>query len=160
MATPSIQAIDALRNTANRLENGAEYKWTHMGSCNCGHLAQTITTLPKSKIHAYALEKEGDWKEKSIDFCAQSGYPIDHIISAILEIGFTTDDIRHLERLSSPRILKRIPKTYRPLNHKDRDAVILYLKTWADMLEEQIPPVMETAEVKEPLKPILDAELV
>lgn len=30
MATPSIQAIDALRNTANRLENGAEYKWTHM----------------------------------------------------------------------------------------------------------------------------------
>ncbi len=160
MATPSKQVIEALRNTAERLKNGAEYKWTHMGSCNCGHLAQTITTLPKSKIHAYALEKEGDWKEKSIDFCPQSGYPIDHIISAILEIGFTTDDIRHLERLSSPRILKRIPKSLRPLNHKDRDAVIVYLNTWADMLEEQIPPIVDTVEAEEPLIPLLETELV
>lgn len=160
MATPSIQVIEALRNTADRLKNGAEYKWTHMGSCNCGHLAQTITTLPKSKIHAYALEKEGDWKEKSIDFCPQSGYPIDHIISAILEIGFTTDDIRHLERLSSPRILKRIPKTLRPLNHKDRESVVLYLNAWVSMLEEQIPPVADEAHVTEPLMSLVDAELV
>ncbi|MGH1363880.1 MAG: hypothetical protein ACRBF0_10010 [Calditrichia bacterium] len=160
MAIPTSNAINALRETAIRLSGGAEYKWTHMGSCNCGHLVQTITSLPKSKIHAYALEKEGAWKEKSIDYCPQSGYPIDHIIGAILELGFTTDDIRHLERLSSARILKRIGKEHRPLNYKSREHVILYLNAWADFLEEQLPPAADPVLQQNPIVPIPEAELV
>ena len=34
---------EALRVTAKRISSGDRYKWTHMGACNCGHLAQTIT---------------------------------------------------------------------------------------------------------------------
>ena len=53
MATPSLKIIDALRNTANQLENGNRYEWGHMGSCNCGNLAQTITTFTRAEIQKY-----------------------------------------------------------------------------------------------------------
>ena len=57
--------IAALRSTARRLEGGARYRWTHMGSCNCGHLAQTLTRLPREEIHRLALERAGDWGEQA-----------------------------------------------------------------------------------------------
>ena len=47
MARPSRRLIDALRATARRLEDGARYEWGHMGRCNCGHLAQTLTTYTR-----------------------------------------------------------------------------------------------------------------
>ena len=41
----------ALRATADRLAApDARYEWGHMGGCNCGHLAQTVTTLSRAEI--------------------------------------------------------------------------------------------------------------
>ncbi|WP_342039360.1 hypothetical protein [Pontibacter indicus] len=51
MARSSAQLVAAIRQTADRLAKGAIYQWGHMGSCNCGHLAQTITQLDKGHIH-------------------------------------------------------------------------------------------------------------
>ncbi|MCS6906145.1 MAG: hypothetical protein RML72_10390 [Bacteroidia bacterium] len=136
MAKPSIEVIAALRQTAARLSNGATYAWSHMGTCNCGHLAQTLTSLSAAAIHQKALEKTGDWAEHIQAYCPQSGYAIDHIIDIMLETGFTHTDLIHLERLSDKAILERIPQHLRPLNYKKRENVILYLNTWADMLEE------------------------
>ena len=43
MAAPHPGLIDALRETAERLRKGSDYKWANFGLCNCGHLAQTVT---------------------------------------------------------------------------------------------------------------------
>ena len=41
-ATPVL--IEALRATALKLDSETTvYRWTHMGACNCGHLAQHLT---------------------------------------------------------------------------------------------------------------------
>ena len=61
MAHITSEIINALRKTASQLENGHRYEWGHMGSCNCGNLAQTITDFSRAEIQKYALEKRGDW---------------------------------------------------------------------------------------------------
>ena len=138
MIASNLKIINALRETARRLAGGAEYEWSHQCNCNCGHLVQTVTELSKAEIHARALEKAGDWGEKVIDYCPTSNYPIDHIITAMLAMGFTRDDLVRLERLSSPEILDRIPHERKPLKHNRRGDVILYMNTWAALLEEKL----------------------
>lgn len=129
--------IEALRQTANRLSEGAEYRWTHMGSCNCGHLAQTVTRLPKEEIHRQALQKAGDWGEQALDFCPTSGYPIDHLIGALIDLGLTREDLWHLERLSDPDVLRRLPVGERELCCRRRNDVVVYLQIWASLLEDE-----------------------
>ncbi len=130
--------ISVLRETARRRTGGAEYNWSHQGNCNCGHLVQTVTELSKAEIHARALEKAGDWGEKVIDYCPTSNYPIDHIITTMLAKRFTQDDLYRLERLSSPEILDKISDERKPLKHNRREDVIVYMNTWADLLEEKM----------------------
>jgi hypothetical protein len=136
MAQIKIEIIQALRQTAKRLAEGAPYAWSHMGSCNCGHLAQTLTKYSKAEIHCKALEKAGDWAEHIEAYCPSSGYTIDHIIDTMLETGFTRQDLIQLERLSDKKILERFPPSERPLDYRKRENLILYLQIWADMLEE------------------------
>lgn len=130
--------MHVLQATANRLAAGNKYTWTHMGRCNCGHLAQTVTALPPGEIHALALEKRGDWRDHAIEYCPDSGYPIDHIITQLLELGLSTDELAHLERLSDPRVLARLPPERRHLQHKRREDVVLYLRTWAAALHAHL----------------------
>ena len=137
MARPTPELIAALRATALRLADGAAYQWTHMGACNCGHLAQTVTQRPAAEIHALALEKRGDWADKAMDYCPTSGYPIDHVIGQLIGLGLDLDDIVHLERLSDPAILTALAPAQRPLNHKLRAHVVAYLQAWAGQLEAQ-----------------------
>ena len=56
----------------------------------------------------------------------------------MLEMGFTRDDLYRLEKLSSAVILDRIPEEGKPLKHNRREDVILYMDTWADLLEEKL----------------------
>jgi hypothetical protein len=50
MAKSNPELINALRETADRLEQGAHYEWGHMGRCNCGHLVQTLTWMSDYEI--------------------------------------------------------------------------------------------------------------
>lgn len=136
MAIPTFKIIDILRKTATQLENGNRYEWGHMGSCNCGNLAQTITTFSRAEIQKYALEKRGDWSEQLIDYCPTSGFPMDLIIKKMIEIGFTNQDLRQLELLSNPEILAKA--NVRFLNKNSKSDTVLYYKTWANLLEEQL----------------------
>jgi hypothetical protein len=136
MATSSTKIITALRKTASQLENGNRYEWGHMGSCNCGNLAQTITSFSRAEIQKYALQKRGDWSEQLIDYCPTSGYPMDLIIEKMIDFGFTSQDLRHLEWLSDTAILSKIGVTF--LNRNIKSDTILYLKTWANLLEDQL----------------------
>lgn len=137
MARPTLALIHALRTTAARLRAGGEYRWTHMGACNCGHLAQTITKLPRAEIHRLALERAGDWGEQAVEYCPTSGYPIDHVIERMLEVGLELSDVAALERLSDPKVLRRLPVEERELSFRRRGDVVRYMEEWAELLEEQ-----------------------
>lgn len=140
-ATPVL--IEAIRKTAKKLETGAPYQWGHMGSCNCGNLAQEITNLTNKEIHQFAMKKHGDWQEQVIDYCPTSGLPMDFLISKLLEAGLSTIDLQNLERLSDKKVLQRLKVSKRHLKHNLRDDVILYLKTWGDFLEDEISDHIE-----------------
>ena len=129
---------EALRVTAQRLSEGDRYRWTHMGACNCGHLAQTVTFNTPATLHEFALERAGDWAEQTREYCPTSGYPLDYVIGALLNLGATLQELRDLERLCDETVLKRIPvERRREMNHRSREDVILYMETWADLLDER-----------------------
>lgn len=140
MARPSIVLVHGLRATAARLEADASYAWGHLGMCNCGHLVQTLCAIPPSRIHRVALERTGDWEQLANDYCPTSGYAIDDILSELVAAGLSTSDIGHLEKLDDPEVLAALPGGHRWLRRNDRDDVIAYLRTWAELLASQIAP--------------------
>lgn len=137
MGAPDPHLIEALRRTADRLEDGARYSWTHQGHCNCGHLVQTITRLSPEEIHAQAVRSLGEWADHAVDYCEGSGVAVDHILDQMFELGLGRDDVRHLEGLSDPRVLRRVDLEQRPLDKRRRSDVVLYMRTWAELLDEQ-----------------------
>ncbi|MEL7367499.1 MAG: hypothetical protein AAFN74_01210 [Myxococcota bacterium] len=140
MARPTRILIEALRTSADRIERGAEYSWTHMGSCNCGHLVQSLTHRSKAEIHRMALQKAGDWGQQAVDHCPVSGYPIDHIITTMIEAGMTHQDIYELERLANRDVLAALPAGHRRLDYRERDDVVVYMRAWAEYLEQRLTP--------------------
>ncbi len=149
----SLPLIQALRDTAHRLATEAPYQWGHMGSCNCGHLAQTITSLTKAEIHARALQRYGDWERQLVDYCPTSGLPFDQTIDEMLALGFSREDLTNLEKLGDPVVRHAIPFARRnALRHNQRDDVVLYLLTWANLLAQQLvatgqlPALLELAD--------------
>ncbi|WP_375583129.1 hypothetical protein [Cyclobacterium xiamenense] len=138
MATANPKLILALRKTVSKLKNGAPYQWGHMGACNCGNLAQEITRISKSDIHRFAMQRSGDWSEQLNDYCPSSGLPMDLMISELLEIGLTREDLMHLERLSDPEILALLPRERRlNLVKNKKEDLLLYLENWVRQLENQ-----------------------
>lgn len=138
MAIPNPELITALRKTIHKLKEGAAYEWGHMGSCNCGNLAQELIFMTKDEIHRHAMAKSGDWNEQLSEYCPSSGYPMDLMISKMLEKGLKIDDLRHLERLSDPIVLREIPWDRRmQMNKNSRNDVILYLEKWLEIMENQ-----------------------
>jgi len=138
MAKASLPLIQAIRSAATKLEASNIYQWGHMGSCNCGFLAQEVTKLTKEEIHTRAMMRHGDWTEQLNDYCPINGLPLDDVISELLAFGFDSDDLKHLEKLSDGRILRTLPIVQRDLKHNLKKDVIKYMKAWADLLEEEL----------------------
>ena len=138
MAVRNISSvIEVLRTTARELERCTDYQWGHMGSCNCGYLAQQITKLKKNQIHSIAMQRYGDWSEQLNDYCPTSGLPMDDLISEMINFGFDTDDLKHLERLNDNKILGCLPADERSLRFNVKNDVIKYLNVWASLIEEE-----------------------
>jgi hypothetical protein len=148
-STPDIVAL--LCKTAQAIAKSEDYQWGHMGSCNCGFLAQEITHLKKHEIHARAMQGHGDWNEQLNDYCPASGLPMDDLISAMLDIGFDVDDLRHLEKLSDPAILLLIPDGQRNLKHNYKNDVVMYVTVWADLLEQAMLDQISVSVLREPV---------
>ncbi len=139
MAFASHALIDALRGTAKKLAaTDTEYRWTHMGACNCGHLAQHVTRLSAADLRRMSQYKAGEWADQALEYCKTSTLPIDDVIGELLEIGLEPRDIGHLERLSDKRVLRRLPPSARHLDFRARGDVVVYLRTWASLLEEEL----------------------
>jgi hypothetical protein len=148
MATATPKLISALRTTAARLREGSNFQWGHMGSCICGHLAQTVTELSPAEIHRRAMERHGDWSQQSVEHCPTSGLAIDHVIDEMLALGLRIGDLRHLENLSDPRILARVPARW--LRRQDRDHAVQYMEAWAELLEDELRAAPTIAERRAP----------
>lgn len=138
MAKASYILSKALNKAAQNLKQGKPYEWGHMGSCNCGHLAQVLLNMPKGDIHKLAMEKPGDWNEQLNDYCPTSGFKIDTLIFKLLEFGLSEKDLMDLEYLRDEAILSKISNTHKPLQNNNREHVILYLETWAALMEEEL----------------------
>lgn len=137
MPTIDPRLIEALRGTAERLDSGTAYRWTHMGMCNCGQLAQTVTRHSREELNQIALQQAGDWGHQAREYCPDSGLPMDHVIGSMLDLGLTREDLRNLERLSDVAVLARLPIGERHLDKRSRDDVVTYMRLWAEVLEER-----------------------
>jgi hypothetical protein len=137
MANPNPELIAAIEKTVSKLKNGSPYQWGHMGACNCGNLAQELTKLEKGEIHSYAMQRHGDWNEQLIDYCPTSGYPMDLMITRMLDFGLTTSDLAHLERLSDPIVLAEMSLEKRnSLSKNKKEDVIFYMISWSKLLRK------------------------
>ena len=137
MAYANPRLIHALKVTAARLREGAPYQWGHLGKCNCGHLAQTLTQRSRREIHEAALARGGEWRDRVRDYCPTSGFPIDHIIRELLGFGLNASDLADLEYLADARVLRRLPER-RELRRNVREDVVAYLEAWAELLSEEL----------------------
>jgi hypothetical protein len=138
MATPNLQLIDALRQTAARLRNGAHYAWGNHGACNCGNLTQVVTNLTKEEILAYAHTGIGEWTELAEDYCCITNAPASLLICKLQQIGLTPSDIHNLEYLEDKQVLAQLPGGFRWLKRNVREDVIDYFEAYANLLEEQL----------------------
>jgi len=138
MATPTPELISALRETANRLRNGAHYAWGHHGACNCGNLLQTVTHLSEGEILRYAHTAPGEWTELAEEFCPVTHAPLTLLITRLQEIGLTPADIHHIEYLTDKEVLKYLPGGFRWLKRNRRDDAIAYFEAFALLLEDKL----------------------
>ncbi|MCB0488922.1 MAG: hypothetical protein KDC99_10620 [Cyclobacteriaceae bacterium] len=150
MARVRPEIIEVIRKTADKIRKSGDYQWGHMGACNCGFLAQEITSLSKREIHSFAMEGHGDWNEQLNDYCPTSGLKMDDLISDLLNFGFDIDDLKHLERLSDPKVLRQLPINKRNLKQNNKADVETYLTAMARMLEERLANKVNLVELLEP----------
>jgi hypothetical protein len=141
MAYPNLALINALREAANNLSNGAHYAWGHHGSCNCGHLLQVVTHLSKEEILRYARTGSGEWTEIAEDYCEVTSAPAYMLIGKLENLGLTPTDIHYLEYLSNKEVLKNLPGGFRWLKKNVRKDVILYFEIFAQMLEDRLEKI-------------------
>jgi hypothetical protein len=138
MATPTIELINALRETAARLRNGAHYAWGHHGACNCGNLVQVVTHFTEGEILRYAHYGAGEWTEMTEEFCPITNAPLTLVITRLEEIGLTPTDIHDIEYLSNKEVLKHLPGGFRWLKRNKREDAIDYFEAFANMLEDKM----------------------
>jgi hypothetical protein len=91
----------------------------------------------KAEIHMSAMQGIGDWNDQLNDFCPGSGLPFDQIVQEMLAIGFSVKDLMSLEYLNDKKVLELLPSGIHLVKNKRQD-VVMYLSTWADMLEEEM----------------------
>lgn len=156
MANPSYELITALRTTANRLKKGAPYAWGNHGACNCGNLVQVVANLSKEEILTYAHTGIGEWTELAVDFCPVSNAPINLLLKKLQEIGLTPTDIHNLEYLDDRNILVNLPGGFRWLKRNEKEDVIVYFETFANILEEKL---LELIEIPYSNEVVLEKEL-
>jgi hypothetical protein len=143
MANPTMELVTALRETANRLKNGAQYAWGNHGACNCGNLVQVVTDLSAGEILRYAHQGVGEWTELAQEFCPATNAPIDLIISKLAEIGLTPTDIHHIEYLTDKEVLRNLQGGFRWLKRNKREDAIAYFESFASLLEEKLSQQIE-----------------
>ena len=143
MAHPTLELIHALRETANRLRNGAPYAWGNHGACNCGNLLQVVARLSKEEILRYAHTGIGEWTELAEEYCPVTNAPVSLLLYKLQQTGLTPTDIHNLEYLEDKEVLKGLPGGFRWLQRNNREDVIVYFETFAHLLEDKLQKTVD-----------------
>lgn len=138
MALPNLPLIEALRQTATNLQNGATYAWGNHGSCNCGNLMQVVGGYTRQEVLAYAHQGIGEWTELATAYCGVTDTPIDMMFAKLQNMGLTPSDIHNLEYLDNKDVLHLLPGGFKWLQRNNREDVIAYFNTYANLLEQQL----------------------
>lgn len=138
MAFASIKLVNALRETAARLKNGNHYAWGNHGSCNCGNLLQVLTQFESKDILKIAQTGIGEWTELAEETCSVTSLPVAELLGALQHAGLTPVDIHNIEYLEDKSVLKALPGGFRWLKRNVREDVIVYLETFASLLEADL----------------------
>ncbi len=159
MAHANFVLIDALRETANRLKNGAHYAWGNHGACNCGNLLQVVTQLTKEEILTYAQTGIGEWTELAEDYCPATNAPVTLLLTKLQQLGLTPTDIHNIEYLEDRKVLDKLEGGFRWLSRNKREDVIAYFEAFANVLEEELINTIEIPstvfEHEKTLEPVL-----
>ena len=138
MPYANLPLIEALRETARRLRNGASYSWGHHGACNCGNLLQVVCKLTKEEIVTYAHTGIGEWTEIAEEHCTDSDAPLYLMMQRLEKLGLTPTDIHNIEYLEDREVLNLLPGGFRWLKRNLREDVIDYFEAMAAMMEEKL----------------------
>jgi hypothetical protein len=63
---------------------------------------------------------------------------VEQIFDTLGNQGLSRDDLKNLEYLSDESILSRLPGGKRYLEKNNRDHAVLYMRTWANILEDKV----------------------
>jgi hypothetical protein len=151
-----MELSKALRKTADLIEsNDYGYQWSFFENCNCGCLARTIADNyfdddgrwfrdERQKLGRLPLPmvQREDWTGiAEYAFCNITKLPVDSIFRTLFKIGIRHKDIYELEFLANPEIRTRaglpLRDCFSNMDHKSRENVIIYMRAWADMLDEK-----------------------
>ena len=102
------------------------------------HIRTKGTFLPWQYYQQSFMANE-DWSEKALDYCEGSGYPVEHILTEMMNLGLSKTDIVSLERLDDPKVLNQLPESERNLQKNKKEDVVTYMEAWAQLLEKQLP---------------------
>ncbi|MBC7886518.1 MAG: hypothetical protein H7Z13_01415 [Ferruginibacter sp.] len=156
MAKPTIELIEALRETATRLRNGAYYSWGNHGACNCGNLVQVVTKFSKGEILRYAHTGIGEWTEMAEEFCPVTNAPLSLVITRLEDIGLTPTDIHNVEYLADKEVLHHLKGGFRWLKRNRREDATAYFEAFAELLEDKLIQAIDLSDlpVKEKPSPV------
>jgi hypothetical protein len=143
--------IESLRIAANALEKDfIHYKWIHQHSCNCGVVVQAVLGIATTKVQQlfneatratqFAYDPKNDdfltWRGVCQRSCSVTGEPLSNVFKVLKESGLRPEDIVHLEYLNNKAILEisGIKKESKYFTQKTN--LILYLKAWVKILEQ------------------------
>ena len=107
-----------------------------MGQCNAGHLIQTLTGMSSFEIVESIDFQLDEWSEHATDYCSKTGCKVDDIFLTIEQHGMTHEDIVKLENLSDRKVLDNLTGGFRHLERNNRNDVIDYMNSFADLLEK------------------------
>jgi len=81
-----------------------------------------------------------EWTEYANDYCEGSGHKAEDLFTSLQNVGFSREDVIHLENLSDKRVLQHLPGGFRYLRRNHVEDVKLYMATLADVLETELEP--------------------
>jgi len=111
-----------------------------------------ITSMDKTEILRLAHSGIGEWTELAEEYCPVSNLPADRLVGELMKQGLTPTDIHHIEYLDDRDVLERLPGGFRWLQRNQREHVVVYMNTMADMLEER----MELENARSAVRQILE----
>jgi len=61
------------------------------------------------------------------------------VVDTLFELGLNASDLGHLEDLTDGEVLRNLPGGFRYLERNLRQDAVAYMRSWANLIEAQLP---------------------